>query len=405
MSTVDQYSRRRVLAAVGSCVGGTLAGCVGASNPISGDREPPEDTQDDWPTVGYDPANTRYSSSGTVRSTPRVAWRVQIGSPIDQPVVAGGRVYVPDSSALRAHGARTGDLQWTYRDDTADTQLYTAPTVHDGVVYVGLRGGSDSVIALDATSGDRLWSFGGQQAGDVSGTPTLNEAGDTLYIGTNTERIYALDAASGEPRWQQQVFGPITTSPAVRSPLVVAATRPGEVYAFDESGSSLWRRRLQEGIESPPVISARTVFVGTTGDNIYSLDPVTGRRRWNTYVNTLYQGGFAVRNSSVYAVVGRSITVLGGAKGKIRSSIGLGELIRCAPILLNDTLYVGGRRLFALDPSGGIGIASLRFGARRWSIDPGRHVGPGIAATTERLFAPVQLDDGSHKLLALEADE
>lgn len=400
MPTIDQHTRRRVLAVVGSCVGGALAGCVGASDPTAGDADQP--AGDEWPTVGYDPANTRYSSSGTVRSTPGEAWRVQIGSPIDQPVVADGQVYIPDSTALRAYDAVTGNPQWTHANDTEDTQLHTAPTVRDGVVYAGITGGAKSVIALDATSGERLWTFGGTD--DVAGTPTLNEAGDTLYVGTNAERVIALDATSGEPRWQQEVFGPVTTSLAVQSPLVVATTRPGEVYAFNESGSSLWRRRLQEGSESPPVISDRTVFVGSTGNNVYSLDPVTGRRRWNTYVNTLYQNGFAVRNSSVYAVTGRSVSVLGGSEGEIQTSIGLGELIRCAPILLDDTLYVGGRQLFALKPSGGVGIASLKFGATRWSIDPGRHVGPGIAATTERLFAPTQLDDGSHKLLALEAD-
>lgn len=405
MATIDQHSRRRVLATLGSCVGGALAGCVGASDPTTSDPDGPDETGGDWPTVGHDPANTRHASSGTVQSTPSDAWRFPIGSPIDQPVVAGGQVYISDSSALRVHDAVTGEKKWMYTNDTDGTQLYTAPTVRDGVVYVGVTNGSASVLALDATSGERLWTFGEQQTGNVGGTPTLNKAGDTLYIGTDTERLYALDATNGTPRWQQGVFGSITTSLAVESPLVVATTRPGVVYAFNEGGSSMWRQRLQKGSKTPPVISDRTVFVGGTGDNVYSLDPVSGRRRWDTYVNTLYQGGFAVRNSSVYAVSGRSIVVLGGDEGEIQRSIGLGALIRCAPILLDDTLYVGGRRLFAIKPSGGVGVASFRLGATRWSIDRGHHVGPGIAATNERLFAPVQLADGSHELLALKADE
>lgn len=403
MPTIDQHSRRRVLAAVGSCVGGALAGCVGASDP-TGDSDTSGETSSSWPTVGHDPANTRYSSQGTVGSRPTIAWQYPIGSPINQPVVADGQVYLPDSSALYALDAATGALQWTYTDDAADTKLYTAPTVRNGVVYLGITGGSKSVIALDAASGEQLWSFKGQQAGAVSGTPTLNDAGDALYVGTDTERVYALDPASGESRWQQTVFGPVRTSLAVRSPLVVATTRPGEVYAFNDGGSSLWRKRLQGGSETPPVISNRTVFAAGTGNNVYSLDPVSGRRRWRTYVNSLYRDGFAVRNSSVYAASGRNIAVLGGGEGDIQLSIGLGEMIRCAPMLLDDTLYVGGRQLFALNPSGGVGIASFRLGATRWSVDLGRHVGPGIAATTERLFVPVQREDGSHELLALGAN-
>ncbi|RRJ33530.1 outer membrane protein assembly factor BamB family protein [Halocatena pleomorpha] len=401
MLDIEQCTRRRALATVGSCLGSVLAGCIGASSPSS-DETVSGGTDTDWSTIGHNPANTRHAEWATVDSKPTVAWRFPIGSPIDQPVVAAGQVYISDSTALHVHDAATGSQQWTVATDTA--QLYTAPTVRDGVVYLGVRNGPESVVALDAASGEQLWAFEAHQAGAVSGTPTLNNNGDTLYIGTDTERVYALDSATGEPRWQQSVFGSVTTSPAVDSPLVVVTTRSGEVYAFDESGTTLWRQRLQAGSETPPVISDRTVFVGGTDNTICSLDPVSGQYRWTTYVSSLYPSGFAVRNSSVYAVSGRHVVVLGGDEGKKGVTIDLGAFVRCAPILLDDTLYVGGRRLFALDPSGGIGVASIQFGGKHWSMNLGRHVGPGVAATTERLFTPVKRDDGAYKLVALEVD-
>ncbi|UPM43036.1 outer membrane protein assembly factor BamB family protein [Halocatena salina] len=399
MSTIDQLSRRHILTTMGSCLGGVLAGCVGASSPTHDPNASKESGS--WPTVGHDPANTRHASRGTVNSQPTKAWQFQTGLPTDQPVVAEGQVYIPDSTGLHVLDAVTGSQQWTHTTDANTTQLYTAPTVRNGVVYLGVTKGAESVVALDATSGERLWTFEGQQTGAVSGTPTLNDAGDALYVGTDTEQVYALDPATGEQRWQQTVLGSVTTSLAVDSPLVVVTTRSGEVYAFEENGTTLWRQRLQAGSETPPVISDRTVFAGGTNNNVYSLDPITGNYRWTSYVNTLYQHGFAVRNSSVYAVSGRNIVVLGGDEGDKGVTIDLGEFIRCAPILLDDTLYVGGRRLFALDPSGGIGIAPIRFGATRWSMDLGQHVGPGVAATTERLFVPVKHGDGTHELVAL----
>lgn len=402
MPTIDQHSRRRVLTALGSCVGGVLAGCVGMSNPTPSNPDASTDTVGEWPTVGRDPSNTRYASGETtITSTPTVAWRLRIGSPVHQPVVADGQVYIPDGAVLRVHDAATGDERWTY----TDAKPLTAPTVRDGVVYVGVMRGTESVVALDATKGKPLWTFGGRQAGGVSGTPTLDEAGDRLYIGTNAERIYALDATSGDPHWQQEVFGPVTTTLSVRSPLVAVTTRSGEVYAFNESGAGLWRLRLPQGSESPPVISDRTVFAGGTDNRIYSLDPVSGRLRWDTTVKTLYQGGFVVKNASVYAVSGRGITALGGKKGKIQWNLNLGAFPKCAPMLLDDTLYVGGTRLFAIKSSGGVGVEPLRFNSTRWSVDLGEHVGPGIAATTDRLFVPVALEDGTHELLALEAAE
>jgi outer membrane protein assembly factor BamB len=401
MPTIDQSSRRRFLAALGTCAGGTLAGCVGSS-----ETDAPPRTETSWPTVGYDKANTRYSPSGATLSSPTEAWSISIKTPVRQPVLANGQVYMPDRTVLRVHDATTGTELWTYTvpSDDQNTQLITEPTVRDGVVYLGTKSERESVVALDAKTGNRLWSFGGKQVGEVSGTPTLGKNGDRLYVGSSRGVIYSLDAKTGTPRWQQDVFGPIENTLAVRSPLVVATTNAGEVYAFEENGEALWRQRILEtsGPTTPPTLSDRWIFIGCNNNHIYSLDPVSGSVRWETDVDRLYQGGIAVTNSSLYAASGNGVVSIGGREGTIQWSIDLGAFVSCAPMIVSDTLYIGGPRIFALKSSGGTSIASIRFGAKHWAARVGKHVGPGLATGNGRLFAPVRMNDGSAELLALE---
>jgi outer membrane protein assembly factor BamB len=405
MSTIDQCSRRQLLSALGICTTGTLAGCVVSSGTNESSETSSSKTtvsEADWPTVGYDRANTRYSPSGTPVLHPMESWSTPIQTPVRQPVFADGRVYMPDQRVLRVYDATTGGELWKF--STAHIQSITAPTVRDGVVYLGTDSESESVVALDVKTGDRLWTRAGKQIGAVYGTPTLGENGDRLYVGTMQARIFALDPKTGETRWQKDVFGPIENTLAVRSPLVVATTSTGEVYAFKKNGEAVWRRQFSggSGSSTPPTLSDRWVFVGCNNNCIYCLDPVSGSVRWNTHIDRLYRGGFVTTDSAVYAVSGGSIVSIDGRNGDTQWSIGQGTSVSCTPMIVNDTLYTGGPRVFALKSSGGYSIANIRFDSTHWERNVGSHAGPGMAAGNGRLFVPVRRNDGTGELVAIE---
>lgn len=408
MPTIDQYSRRQLLSALGTGATGVFAGCVVSSGTNeSSETNAAKTTQPatGWPTAGYDRANTRYSPSGTPVMRPTRAWSTPIETPVRQPVLADGRVYMPDQSVLRVYDAATGEELWEFSKGTGDTHPVTTPTVRDGVAYLGTGSESESVVALDAKTGDRLWSRAGKQIGAVYGTPTVGENGNRLYVGTMQAQIFSLDAKTGATRWHKDVFGPLKNTLAVRSPLVIATTNAGEVYAFKENGEALWRRQFSggSGSSSPPTLSDRWVFVGCNNNCIYCLDPVSGSVQWQTHVDRLYRGGFVTTESSVYAVSGGSVVSIDGGSGETQWSIGLGTSVSCTPMIVDDTLYVGGPQVFALKSSGGYSIANIRFDSTHWKTNIGSHVGPGMAAGNGRLFAPVRMDDETAELVALEA--
>lgn len=382
------WSRRRLLTAVGTGWCAAVAGCV------SGSESPKNGT--DWPTVGQDGGNTRYAETGAVTRSPTTKWEQGIEIPFGQPTVADGTVYIPDQRGLRAYNAETGAKLWAETtDNRTQSGLFTPPTVRDGVVYTGIDNGHHSVMALNADTGKRLWTFGGKDVGAVTVAPTLNENGDSLYIGTASSQLHALDSETGERRWSKKLFGPVDHTLAVRTPLVVGATRAGEVYAYDESGKELWRKRLPSGTVTPPILSGRWLFIGSKAETVYAMDPTNGEAGWDIEIGQLSKGGLAVSPNALFAVSGRAIVTVGRKEGEMRRSIGVDSEITSRPMILDETIYLGGERLTAINASGGISVLGLEFDTKRWTMDIDGRVGPGMAAGDGRLYVPIRSSEGA----------
>ncbi|OEJ36542.1 PQQ-binding-like beta-propeller repeat protein [Streptomyces agglomeratus] len=55
----------------------------------------------------------------------------------------------------------------------------------------------------------------------------------TVYIGSNDMKVYALDAATGTPRWTHTTGGAVCSSPAVVDGIVYIGSYDKKVYALD----------------------------------------------------------------------------------------------------------------------------------------------------------------------------
>jgi len=124
-------------------------------------------------------------------------WAADIGA-TSTPTVFDGTVYVVDGE-LYALDASTGTIEWR----NADGRFRSAPTVADGVVFVGGEGRvsareerssssveGNHVYGIDATTGELLWRY--RVDGPVESAPTVVDG--TLFVGSRDSRIYALDA-------------------------------------------------------------------------------------------------------------------------------------------------------------------------------------------------------------------
>lgn len=174
-------------------------------------------------------------------------------------------------------------LAWHYELDTSRGQEAT-PLVIDGVIY--FTSAWSKAYALDARTGEELWSFDPQVPGEVAQHACcdvvnrgLGAWGDKVYLGTLDGRLIALDRRTGEPVWSVQTTDPekrytITGAPRVIKGKVMIGNGGAElgvrgyVSAYDaESGELEWRfytvpGNPDDGFESEAMEMAAETWAG-----------------------------------------------------------------------------------------------------------------------------------------------
>ncbi|MGE0621676.1 MAG: PQQ-dependent dehydrogenase, methanol/ethanol family [Pseudomonadales bacterium] len=174
-------------------------------------------------------------------------------------------------------------LVWSF-DLGTKRGLEATPLVIDGVIY--LTGTWSVVHALDATSGELLWTFdpkvprswGVNACCDVVNRGVAAWGGN-VYVGTLDGRLIALDRATGEPVWETITIDPsrpytITGAPRVVRGRVIIGNGGSEygvrgyVSAYDaDTGALDWRFHTVPGnpdlpFENPILATAARTWSG-----------------------------------------------------------------------------------------------------------------------------------------------
>lgn len=189
---------------------------------------------DDWPTYRADNARTA-TTRATVPTSSRLLWTFVPRATFEPtaPVAVGGLVFLGGSDGIvRALDIATGHTRWiTY---TGGAVRYT-PSVSDRRVFVG--SGDGYAYALEAAMGRLLWRFRAAPTERkipvygclqstwpvatgvlVSNNVAYFAAGMNNYDGTH---VYALDAASGAMKWQNNDTGGTGASVSVQGDLLL----------------------------------------------------------------------------------------------------------------------------------------------------------------------------------------
>ncbi|GIF78283.1 outer membrane protein assembly factor BamB family protein [Asanoa siamensis] len=175
------------------------------------------------------------------------------------PTAAEGKVFIGANNGIVARDARTGATLWTYRSTRSSLvssgSTPSAAAVRDGIVYMGFPSGA--VVALDAATGTVVWERvlpGDIYHGGVMSSPVV--AGDTLFVGANNGRFYALATDTGQILWNHEIGTWVGAGPAVSGNTVVTGAWDGNLYAYVPGGASAPRWATLTGTVSDPETGA-----------------------------------------------------------------------------------------------------------------------------------------------------
>ncbi|WP_009962338.1 PQQ-binding-like beta-propeller repeat protein [Verrucomicrobium spinosum] len=159
--------------------------------------------------------------------------KIEVGAYIGNNVAADkGMAYVAHyGNRVSAFSFGDGAKLWEFGE--REFPYYAAPAVNDTWVVAGGR--DKRIYGLDRAKGEAKWQF--RTRGDVDSSPVIC-AGVHVIAGSNDGYFYALDLSKGEEVWRYEVGAPVKTAPAVAGDYVLIGADDGNVYCFKNGKST-----------------------------------------------------------------------------------------------------------------------------------------------------------------------
>lgn len=235
-------------------------------------------------------------------AAPHEVWSVSIGSGDErrqritaQPVVGDGRIYTLDSGGKVSAVSPAGDIIWQsdiIPSTDAEGQATGGGLAYDkGVVYVS--SGFGVLTALNAASGEEVW----RQELDATGSGQPLVSDGLVYLVAGDDTGWAVRTKDGRIAWQLKaspspanVLG--APAPVIAGDLAVFAFGSGDVTAsFRKGGFRRWSASIGgervgstvgtiNDVTGGPVVVGKRIFVGNHGGRTAAFDADSGLRLW-----------------------------------------------------------------------------------------------------------------------------
>ncbi|TFL17788.1 outer membrane protein assembly factor BamB family protein [Jannaschia formosa] len=242
-----------------------------------------------YATTGYGELHALDPATGATR------WVQGLDAPVTTPKVADGLVYVVSrDNRAWAIEADSGRLRWDIPAGPAPAAMATAPApaLTDRLAIFPFASGE--VVAALRQSGIRVWgsSVAGRRrgiasafVGDITGDPVVED--NSVYAGTTSGRLVALEQSSGLRRWTAN-DGAVSPVVAAGGSIFAVTDRAQLVRLSAETGETIWRADLpfyraervsrREGVfvHYGPVLAGRRLWVASSDGALRGFDPATG---------------------------------------------------------------------------------------------------------------------------------
>jgi outer membrane protein assembly factor BamB len=209
------------------------------------------------------------SAFGVDRRTGAVTWRAGLGGPVERSVAVSNGVAYLGVTPATVVAVSTDDGTERWRRALGDVGLVFTPSAVEGRVFAAIgKAPTGSVTALDAETGDPLWTYVTPRY-VTAHTPSVSAGRATVV--RSDGRVEALDSGTGAVLWSIQLIGPIYTQPAVVGDVAIVASAAGSVDAIDAATGTLrWSVDIR-GAASSLVVADGRVLVPTDLGILYAI--------------------------------------------------------------------------------------------------------------------------------------
>ena len=205
------------------------------------------------------------------------------------------------------------------------------------MVYVGSD--DDKIYCLDASTGALVWSY--TTGGGVVSSPAV--VGGVVYVGSTDGKVYALNAMTGAQVWNYTTGGDVESSPAVVGGVVFVGSDDGKVYALNATtGAQVWSYTTGNWVWSSPAVVGGVVYVGSEDHKVYALNAMTGAQVWSYTTGNWVGSNSAVAGGMVY--VGSwddKIYCLDASTGALVWSYTTGGGVFSSPAIADGMVFIG----------------------------------------------------------------
>lgn len=262
--------------------------------------------------------------------------------------------------------------------DSVAARITAEPVVAGGRVFT--LDARATVTAL-STGGATLWRQEVVPAADARADASgggLSTDGATVYVSTGYGRLMALDAATGAPRWTQDLEAPGASSPTVLGDLVLLVARDGRAWALEAlSGRVRWTAQSipsaanYAGGSGVAAQGDLVVLPFPSGEVVGSF-PQGGLRRWSTIVAGARAGSaaaYAATDIGGDPVLAGGIVYVGNVSGRTAAlDAATGETLWTAPEGAVSPVVAVADSVFLVNDVGDLLRLDALTGATIWRV-------------------------------------
>lgn len=322
---------------------------------------------------------------------PVQSWNGKVGSGIDhyfsklRPALGYGKLFVADrDGVVKALDPDTGAVIWEQDLETDfSARLAGGITLSYGKVFIGSE--NAEVIALDEETGELSWRAAVE--GEVLSKPLVDEG--LVIVNTSRGILQALDANTGDSKWQLGSEVPTLTLRGDSSPVSIA----GGVFwgqangrlagALMGNGQLLWQQPIGSpkgateidrlvDVDATPVIAGERLYAVGYNGNLVSIDLRTGQPAWKRSYSSATD--FVIEGNQLFLITEQdhiiAVDIRSGTE--LWSNNALEYRLLSAPTIIDGYLVVGDSEgyLHWLDPVSGDFVAQQEVDGGGIAVPP-----------------------------------